>query len=38
MMLRGLAPRALAGMSTDEDLSEGSARRWTSTYRRWLAG
>ena len=36
VMLRGLAP--LAGMSTDEDLSEGSARRWTSTYRRWLAG
>ena len=36
LMLRGLAP--LAGMSTDEDLSEGSARRWTSTYRRRLAG
>ena len=34
-MLRGIAP--LAGMSTDEDLSEGSARRWTSSYRRRLA-
>ena len=36
VMLRGLAP--LAGLSSDEDLSEGSARRWTSTYRRRLAG